>query len=547
MSKPSSETPGDESAPEGRGAADDARIDRVPDGEEAWRLLDSILDGQASEADRQRLEQLAVANPAVARLCLRTVHLWYGMQLHTCRTKIMKEIGLEFEDEPNLASDIDSLNETMILPVLREPELQSSEFDDLLSDSVPVPLKLPRRQPARTARRTWAVAAIAAIAAAAALVVTTGIVWRLALRHEPTVVVADRTPTPVVAPTPVPIPPAAVITATAGAVIDGASAPPRTEVALDRTLRLTAGAVEVTFASGAVATILAPTEFRVVGPNALALDSGSIVAQVPPPAVGFKVLAPGLSVVDHGTNFGVRAREGGVAETAVFQGVVEAFSTDASKRPIAAPPVRLTAGQAVRRDPLAGDAGPVAISFAPETYTHNIRDLRVPLPPIDAGAKVGPDGIDPAWQIISGPGDDAATTRPAFLVSKLASNYTKAYPGRHWVSVGTDLPEVPNGDYVFRTVLDLTGYDPATVALAAEAVADNELIEVRANGTKMAVKKVGNQKINSYLLNLSGLKWSAGRNEIDFVLRNTADRNAPASPMALSINLTGTALPSVNR
>ncbi|MDB5327550.1 MAG: FecR protein [Phycisphaerales bacterium] len=544
--------PGDN--PKSRLGPDDALIARIPDGEEAWKLLDAVLDGQATPAERQRLEQLAVASPPVARLCIRMVHLWYGLQLHNRHSQVADEVGLE-QLELTEGTVESGLNETMILPALREADSRRSEFQDPLLDAIPPDappemIYVPER-PSRWPR------ALAAAAAAIALGMAGLSVWLLRPVPHPVAIAPPATQPVTVTPPTIVVPPVAptqparpdaIISALAGAVFDGQAADPGGPLSPGRTMDLTRGAAELTFDSGATVVITAPAKFRVVGRNALVLDTGSIAAHVPPPAVGFRVQAPGLAVVDQGTNFGVRTTDGdSAAETAVFDGKVEAVATNAGKEPIAIP-IQLTAGQAVRHDANNSAGKPEPIAFTPAQYNRDVSQIRLPLTLPDTGRGVKPGEPDPLWQIVSVPNDPAFTPTAAVTLGKPLKWYEKQYPGLTWVSVGADSPEVPDGQFVFRTTIDLTDFDPATVQLTAKAVVDDEILEIRTNGSRLPIqnsRKQGN--FSAYDLDLSKLTWKSGANEVDFVVRNAANRGATTSPVGLSMRWAGTASPLVRR
>ena len=108
-------------------------------------------------------------------------------------------------------------------------------------------------------------------------------------------------------------------------------------------LRLKSGAVLVEFYSGARVIIEGPAEFRVVSSSRGFLSRGKINAHVPPQARGFSVDAPGVKVVDFGTDFGLALREGSAAEVHVFRGEVEVTAA-------ALPARKVTGGEAVRVD-----------------------------------------------------------------------------------------------------------------------------------------------------------------------------------------------------
>ncbi|MDQ8191746.1 FecR domain-containing protein [Roseibacillus persicicus] len=86
------------------------------------------------------------------------------------------------------------------------------------------------------------------------------------------------------------------------------------------TLKLTRGAVSLTFPTGVTALVEGPAELRVTGENALHLEKGRAFFQVPEGAEGFICTTESLLVEDLGTEFGVLA--GREEEVHVIKGSV---------------------------------------------------------------------------------------------------------------------------------------------------------------------------------------------------------------------------------
>jgi hypothetical protein len=554
MFKRGPDMPGD--SPETPIGPNDASISQIPNGEEAWKLLDVVYDGTSTPQQRQRLEQLAIASPAIARLCLRAGHLWYGLQLHNRHSQVADEVGLEHLERTEGAVDGGGLNETMILPALREAEgIKPGDRDPLLdalpSDAPPQWVYVPEPR----TRWPWAVAAAAGLA----LAVTGLSIW--ALRPAaPTIAInpnarpstlqsngVDPPSRPPVASTQ-PARPDAVISALAAAEFETGSADPGSPLSSGKIVALTRGAAELTFDSGATVVVTAPARFQVVGRNALVLDSGSVAAHVPPPAVGFRVQAPGLAVVDQGTNFGVKTSDGQSSETAVFDGKVQAIATNTDRQAVAIP-VQLTAGQAVRND--AETAGrPEVIAFNPSQYNRDVSKVRVPLRLPASGEGVVPGEIDSNWRIISSPRNATGKPRPVYAVSKTAKfarSYQKAAPGRVWISPDAETADVPVGVYVYQTTIDLTGFDPQGVQLAAHIFADNEVTEFRVNGSKMWTALSADPLSVGYDLDFSQFHLKSGPNSIEIFVRNTAPADQPVSPTGISVTWNGSAYGLVRR
>ncbi len=83
------------------------------------------------------------------------------------------------------------------------------------------------------------------------------------------------------------------------------------------------GFVELTLDEGVHVVIEGPTQFQVLGANALLLKQGRLVASVPSMAIGFTVTTPTAEVIDLGTEFGVTVGENAETDVIVFRGKVE--------------------------------------------------------------------------------------------------------------------------------------------------------------------------------------------------------------------------------
>jgi len=110
-------------------------------------------------------------------------------------------------------------------------------------------------------------------------------------------------------------------------------------------LQLASGSVELRLASGVRVVLDGKTDAVLRNAMAISLNGGQLFAAVPSQAHGFRVTTPGIDVVDHGTQFGVRVGETGAA-VHVFDGEVEIEQkSEAWKNQT------LTTAQAARFDP----------------------------------------------------------------------------------------------------------------------------------------------------------------------------------------------------
>lgn len=123
-------------------------------------------------------------------------------------------------------------------------------------------------------------------------------------------------------------------------------------------LRLESGLAQVVFYSGARVVIEGPTDLQLVSRGAAACPSGRLLAEVPPPARGFRLQTRGLVLVDLGTSFGIDT-VADRAEVHVFEGAVEVSPGSATKQ-------SLNGGQAVVVD---GAGAPRLVASSRAAFT----------------------------------------------------------------------------------------------------------------------------------------------------------------------------------
>lgn len=124
----------------------------------------------------------------------------------------------------------------------------------------------------------------------------------------------------------------AMLNRVADAVWQQAGEPPRPGGPLEPGwLRLKSGLVQIVFYSGARLVVEGPAELQLVSAGEVVCLGGRLIAEVPPPAKGFRVRTPQLTLTDLGTVFGVDviARE---TELHVFKGSVEFHAPDSAAR-----------------------------------------------------------------------------------------------------------------------------------------------------------------------------------------------------------------------
>jgi hypothetical protein len=130
------------------------------------------------------------------------------------------------------------------------------------------------------------------------------------------------------------------------------------------------GLVEIEYDSGAVLVLRAPATFELVDRACIRLIDGQIAAHVPRAATGFRIDAPGATVIDMGTDFAIQAVKDKESEVHVFQGeVLVDLHGDKGKT---AEKLRLVTGEAARVDFLTGM--PSGIDLDKQQFLRSLRD-----------------------------------------------------------------------------------------------------------------------------------------------------------------------------
>ena len=109
------------------------------------------------------------------------------------------------------------------------------------------------------------------------------------------------------------------------------------------TLHLSQGLAQIEFFSGATLLLEGDAELEILSPWEAVCHSGKARVRVPPPAHGFKLHAPGMKLVDLGTEFGLSVKADGQSEVQVFEGEVEAHPQTGAQ-------INLKAGQGAHQE-----------------------------------------------------------------------------------------------------------------------------------------------------------------------------------------------------
>jgi hypothetical protein len=444
----------------------------------------------------------------------------------------------------NLSDSVQPMDETMILPAIRDDDL------GIAADTLPEQFTIaPTGQDSgrqfrrrRDRRRWWLWGSSAAL-----LMLAFGLVWTLRPGRQP---VANRHNSVPTSPSQLEvIAPPAVVTAVAGTDLFQ----PGEELENGQSLDLNTGAVELKFDSGATVLLRGPARARISSRNGLSLEAGSLYAHVPPEAIGFGVSAPGLRLLDRGTNFGVRtASAGAAAEVHVFEGLVDATALNAQGISVGTPtPVRT--GQAVGHSATAPGPGLQAIPFAATTFDRDIAQIRIPVPTHGTGEGIAPGSPDPRWQIVSVSGDPSWTPRPASVIVDPRNEYAPNSKDANWLSTTPHMESAAAANFTYRTTVDLTGFDPTSVIAKATMAADDGVFDVLVNGKSAhlaeAIRNLsaGDWRTASHEVALENLPWVAGPNQVDVIVLNAPPVGGGPNYTGLQFGWTITASMAVRR
>ncbi len=168
------------------------------------------------------------------------------------------------------------------------------------------------------------------------------------------------------------------------------------------------------------------------------------------------------------------------------------------------------------------------LMLGPDYFQNAFQVPRLHTTGVDDNGLPRTDGVvDPNWTITSTP--QGPVTLPAFVT------YNGAWlpNGRfsRWISPNADgaSNQLP-GNYTYQTRLDLSAFDPASVALALQVAADDLVADIRLNGASLGLKATG-------FASFTGLQISSGFvsgvNTLEFIVTNL--NAAPPNPTALRV------------
>ncbi|CAL1125272.1 unnamed protein product [Cladocopium goreaui] len=312
------------------------------DSNELLSLLDSLCEGELSVAEAARIEELVRSNDAARALYLKYIELHAFLELEDAAGSPLNVVldanALLGEPSPPAASLQQS---TITQEEVHRTEVVEQEHQPgkLLKSLIP------------TADRLNQWLEVAPSAMMAVLLFACGVfVGVRMLNSDPSPAVLPSGGSAVSENTETPAKSAArniaSLTRTNGARW-AESQPPEVGFRLEPgPLNLVEGTASIEFDSGVVVVLEGPAKFELETDGLGFLESGRLVANVPPQAVGFTIRTPTATVIDLGTEFGVQVDEElGTSEVHVFVGKVEVGAVGQDDD--TTPPRRITAGQAV--------------------------------------------------------------------------------------------------------------------------------------------------------------------------------------------------------
>lgn len=98
------------------------------------------------------------------------------------------------------------------------------------------------------------------------------------------------------------------------------------------TIKLDSGDVELVFDSGARVILSGPAEMDLSSSLMVNLNYGTLVAHMPPSAIGFEVRTETAEFIDQGTEFGLTVDRNGASEVHVFRGQVDVHPNFSGKK-----------------------------------------------------------------------------------------------------------------------------------------------------------------------------------------------------------------------
>ena len=232
---------------------------------------------------------------------------------------------------------------------------------------------------------------------------------------------------------------------------------------------------------GAEVIVQAPSTFDLRTANRMFLESGWITATVPPAATGFAVRTPTSSVVDFGTEFGLRAGDTGNTEVHVFDGRIEFAHAAGAGAAVARQ--SLVKDEAITVD-AAGRATRVPLQDRPRLFSRTMPvagGFGIPGKRLGLADIVGAgNGLDTG---IWGQGIDASTGRIASrrTILKKNDNGFVAVPSLPFID-GVFVPDSRDGSVIVTSTGLVFESCPPTSGTSYEAIVNGASFQVGSAG-----------------------------------------------------------------
>ncbi|MES2706025.1 MAG: immunoglobulin domain-containing protein [Verrucomicrobiota bacterium] len=177
------------------------------------------------------------------------------------------------------------------------------------------------------------------------------------------------------------------------------------------------------------------------------------------------------------------------------------------------------------------------------------------------------DGSEDTRYVLSqnpdGPADAPAIVHSTTVAPIVNGPWLASSGTSKWISTRADSIAAPGGDYVYKTTLDLTGFDPASAVITGSWSSDNTGKGIRVNGAATGLTITGDfTLLTPFRIDDSNANFISGVNTIEFVVENaslgyTALRvdslralamgSTPAGPVpVVTIQLSGTGKPLIS-
>jgi hypothetical protein len=155
----------------------------------------------------------------------------------------------------------------------------------------------------------------------------------------------------------------------------------------------------------------------------------------------------------------------------------------------------------------------------------------------DNGALLPAGAVDPHYILLTSadplwPGPDAMVVNEGWPIQ--AGVWVLNGPNSKWIGPQADQSGVggnAEGDYVYRTTFNLTGYDASQVRLLGAWAADNTGIDILVNGANTGITSAGFGGLTPFTI--AG-RLVAGTNTLDFIVNNLP---ATPNPTAVRVDL----------